>query len=422
MSTFGSFFASVRPLPRAARLPHRERVRWLAALLALVLVTTLLDSSVAPKPAFAGDCGVVGYNYDAAGRLVGVHDQTGQTARYTYDAVGNTTGVENLGTTALSVATFTPAAGPVGTVQEQGTPTATRLTSETGQTLQRTDGDGARVPITDLLGSTVGLVDPATGTLTTGYSYDPFGNPTSTGSPSGNPQQFTGRDFDSQTGLLYNRSRYYSPSLGRFISGDPAGLLGGATNPYLYALADPVNLSDPNGDCPICAAVAVGCVVGGVIGVATGWGLSSLFGRKYSWGDGFRDFGIGCVLGALTDGLGAALRGGAAAEELTGTALARQLGRQGEAAAGIVKNTERIASASGTAKYRIPDYLSHAAKEIGEVKNVAGQSLTNQLLDDIAYAQANGYKMILWVRPTTTLTGPLQAAINKGLIILRYLP
>jgi hypothetical protein len=47
---------------------------------------------------------------------------------------------------------------------------------------------------------------------------------------------------------------------------------------------------------------------------------------------------------------------------------AAQLGRPGEAAAGIVKNSDRIASASGTAAYRVPDVLNHSARVIGEVK------------------------------------------------------
>nr|WP_267461080.1 RHS repeat-associated core domain-containing protein [Acinetobacter guillouiae] len=46
--------------------------------------------------------------------------------------------------------------------------------------------------------------------------------------------RFQGQYFDEETGLHYNRYRYYSPYVGRFVSKDPIGLLGG-NNSYAYA-------------------------------------------------------------------------------------------------------------------------------------------------------------------------------------------
>ncbi|WP_321959581.1 RHS repeat-associated core domain-containing protein, partial [Burkholderia cenocepacia] len=46
--------------------------------------------------------------------------------------------------------------------------------------------------------------------------------------------RFQGQHFDDETGLHYNRNRYYDPVLGRFISRDPIGLAGGI-NVYQYA-------------------------------------------------------------------------------------------------------------------------------------------------------------------------------------------
>lgn len=60
-----------------------------------------------------------------------------------------------------------------------------------------------------------------------------------------NPLRFQGQYFDSETGLHYNRHRYYDPSVGRFIHQDPVGLLGG-TNNYRYA-PNPVGWVDPFG-------------------------------------------------------------------------------------------------------------------------------------------------------------------------------
>jgi RHS repeat-associated protein len=107
---------------------------------------------------------------------------------------------------------------------------------------------------------------------------------------------------------------------------------------------------------------------------------------------------------------------------LTGTALARQLGTEGELAANILKNTERIPSLTGTAAYRIPDILNHEAGIIGEVKNVATLPYTNQLRDFAAYAGQQGYQFQLFVRPTTILSGPLQMEIENGAIMLQFLP
>jgi RHS repeat-associated protein len=41
------------------------------------------------------------------------------------------------------------------------------------------------------------------------------------------PLRFAGQYFDHETGLHYNRHRYYDPHSGRFISKDPIGLAGG---------------------------------------------------------------------------------------------------------------------------------------------------------------------------------------------------
>ncbi|MDR5825932.1 RHS repeat-associated core domain-containing protein [Caballeronia sp. LZ043] len=44
-----------------------------------------------------------------------------------------------------------------------------------------------------------------------------------------------GQDFDDESGLHYNRYRYFDPYTGQFISQDPIGLEGGE-NPYEFAL------------------------------------------------------------------------------------------------------------------------------------------------------------------------------------------
>jgi RHS repeat-associated protein len=63
--------------------------------------------------------------------------------------------------------------------------------------------------------------------------------------------RFQGQYEDGETGLHYNRFRYFDPEIGRYISKDPIGLLGGS-NPYAYT-TNPVGWVDPlglQGGCP----------------------------------------------------------------------------------------------------------------------------------------------------------------------------
>ena len=60
-----------------------------------------------------------------------------------------------------------------------------------------------------------------------------------------NHLRFQGQYFDDESGLHYNRFRYYDPQVGRFINQDPIGLLGGINN-YQY-VPNPVGWVDPFG-------------------------------------------------------------------------------------------------------------------------------------------------------------------------------
>ncbi len=57
--------------------------------------------------------------------------------------------------------------------------------------------------------------------------------------------RFQGQYFDEESGLHYNRHRYYDPGLGQFTTQDPIGLLGGI-NSYQYA-PNPTGWIDPFG-------------------------------------------------------------------------------------------------------------------------------------------------------------------------------
>jgi RHS repeat-associated protein len=69
------------------------------------------------------------------------------------------------------------------------------------------------------------------------------------------PFRYQGQYEDAETGLYYNRFRYYDPQTGAYISQDPIGLEGGLA-PYAY-VADPhkqVDIFGLSGTCPLAGA------------------------------------------------------------------------------------------------------------------------------------------------------------------------
>ena len=70
-------------------------------------------------------------------------------------------------------------------------------------------------------------------------------------------------------------------------------------------------------------------------------------------------------------------------------------------------------------KTRFPDEITGTT--IKEVKNVAKQGWTAQLKDSAEIAKQTGKTFELWVRKSTVLSGPLQAAEKAGQVFIKYL-
>ena len=326
---------------------------------------------------------------------------------------------------------------------DMSTGTWTDQISANGRLLLETTGTGVEMPHRTIQ-DTVAAVTDSAATVIRQEEFSPFGTRIAGNADGRFELHYQGLRVDE---LVVAGGRAYDPRAGRWLARDPlhhdpAKFLDDVrlVNTYALDFSNPYAFRDPSGMWPSWGDVTDF--------VADEWNEVKK-GASQAWGDityaaeSVGEFvsdnkrtvaAVGIVaLVALTDGLAAPLltAEGAASTSLlgtslleagVGTALARQLGTAGETAAGIVKNTERIPSLTGTAQYRIPDALDHSAKVIGEVKNVASLSYTRQLKDFVAYSQQSGYAFNLWVRSSTRLSGPLRQAVNDVPIILRPLP
>ncbi len=108
----------------------------------------------------------------------------------------------------------------------------------------------------------IGLIDMS-GAAVASYTYDSWGKLISITDGSGkvitndttsigvkNPYRYRGYRYDTETGLYYLQSRYYSPDRGRFINAD--GIIGQTGellghNMFAYCKNDRVNNFNPNG-------------------------------------------------------------------------------------------------------------------------------------------------------------------------------
>ncbi len=100
--------------------------------------------------------------------------------------------------------------------------------------------------LTDRLGS-VRQITTAAGAVQYTATYDPYGNVIGSIDDLFGRYRWTGRETDTETGLQYNRGRYYDPAVGRWTSEDPLGFSSGDPNLNRYVQNNPTNAVDPEG-------------------------------------------------------------------------------------------------------------------------------------------------------------------------------
>src|SRR5262249_42033597 len=183
------------------------------------------------------------YGYDHENRLTGVQQRATDggslqmQATYVYDAFGNRLEKDaytsSPGTT--TVTHFAYEGNDLWADLNGGNALQTRyLHGDAVDELfgRIASGGAAAWYLPDRLGSVRDLTD-ASGAVTDHLSYDPFGNVLSETNPAaGGRFKFTGRELDVETGLQYNRARYYDPVHGRWLSRGPLGFGGGGAHLY----------------------------------------------------------------------------------------------------------------------------------------------------------------------------------------------
>ncbi|MGE8189747.1 RHS repeat-associated core domain-containing protein [Pseudomonas sp. NPDC086278] len=197
---------------------------------------------------------VTEYRYDCQHRLVGVTMPDGRYARYSYDAFGRRIAKTFDGHTTE----FFWQGDHL--VAESGREHYRSYLYEPGtfRPLAMLDGKGKRKACPfyyqlDHLGTPQELTDYS-GDIVWAAQYTAYGRiirlTRDTHQVLDQPLRFQGQYFDAETGLHYNRHRYYNPDVGRYLTPDPSGLAGGI-NGYQYT-RNPTGWVDPLGlsDCP----------------------------------------------------------------------------------------------------------------------------------------------------------------------------
>jgi RHS repeat-associated protein len=172
-----------------------------------------------------------------------------------------------------------------------------------------TDPRGSATFFTDTTGSRIARID-----------YRAFGNSAAVAGPA--PLQVFGfHEWDAEAGLYYATRRWYSPTLGRFVSPDgyylhrPEKALEDPRrlDLYTYCGNDPVNNVDPDG-------ASFWTVLGGIAGVVVGLAVAALTIAAFASGIGFGLLAIGLIVGLSIAGYAgaSAARGSAFGDFLKG--------------------------------------------------------------------------------------------------------
>ena len=137
--------------------------------------------------------------------------------------------------------------------------------------------------VTNLQGDVLSVIDSTTGQTAVTYTYDAWGRLVGKDGTSSdyasiyeyNPLTYRGYIYDSETGFYYLQSRYYDPTVGRFLNADEPILLCHlyvdtfSESLYTYCGNNPIENEDFSGYVATPANV-IGAAIGSIIGIIGG--------------------------------------------------------------------------------------------------------------------------------------------------------
>ena len=186
------------------------------------------------------------YMWNGAGRLAAVQRPDGTTVTFAYDALGRRIRKEFGGRVTEYVWDGDDLVHEhVRNAGGQIEPLVTWIFEPgTFVPIAKIEGNARYGVVTDHLGTPAMLLTEA-GRVAWKAQLDLYGVASEEVHKTACPWRYPGQYEDPETGLYYNRFRYYDPEAGRYISPDPIGLVGGLAQ-YAY-VHDPLGWTDASG-------------------------------------------------------------------------------------------------------------------------------------------------------------------------------
>lgn len=271
------------------------------------------------------------------------------------------------------------------------------------------------------------------GVILARYEYDAWGNHTVTDRYGNvntnatfigniNPIRYRGYYYDTETGFYYLQTRYYDPTICRFINADNYELVAtlssvpGQLNMYAYCNNNPIMYIDETGEAfftSLLIGVIVGAVIGGAIGAA-----NAAINDENVWGGFLSGALMGGVLGAAT------ILGGATALAIGGKSVAgfftvSTLAQKGALLVGMAGVTATTSFASGVGAYAIETSFNNRQFNWGEAikngGNTALKGITNFGIG-MSMGASGAYNYLIAGAPTRAFSTMLLDGVRNGLV------
>ena len=256
------------------------------------------------------------------------------------------------------------------------------------------------------------------------YRYRAWGNVISkTGTlADANPFRYRGYYYDTETGFYYLQTRYYDPTIGRFINADNYELIGtlsqtvGQLNMYAYCGNNPIMYTDPTGEL-FFTSLLIGIIAGAAIGGTIG-GINAMAQGEDILGGVLSGILIGGVLGATTV-LGGATALAIGGKSVAGFVTASTFAGKSALLTLTMAITATSSFSAGVGSYAIETSLNNRefcwGEAISSGTNTALKGLTNYFIG-MTMSTGGAYSYLLKGAPNRTFGTMVVDGIKNGMV------